>query len=80
MAEMVAPAGTVVTVDAELGEKLARRGWKYTGDVEAEPVAGPDTGDTDDVAEPDAKPDDEPTGEVEAEPVKRKPGRPKKSD
>lgn len=49
MAEMVAPAGTVVTVDAELGAKLARRGWRYTG-------------------------------EVEADPVKRKAGRPKKSD
>lgn len=80
MAEMVAPAGTVVTVDAELGAKLARRGWKYTGEHEVEPVTEPDTGDTDDVPEPEPEPEPEPTGEHEAEPVKRKPGRPKKSD
>lgn len=46
MADLVSPAGTLVTVDDKLAERMLARGWVLAG----------------------------------AEPVKRKPGRPKKSE
>lgn len=51
MADLVAPSGTVVSVEDELAKKLLGRGWRVMGSPDPSPA-----------------------------PVKRKPGRPKKSD